>query len=114
MSRNKSYKRRKRGAGRFVQLSERLQSTPAWSDLKPGPRALYLEIKRRFNGSNNGKIVLSHRDAAEALNVHRNTVGSYFEDLTEHGLIRQTQEPYLGPEGVGRSALLAITEEPCD
>ena len=76
MSRNKPYKSKKRGAGRFVRLSERLQATAAWSDLKPGPRALYVEIRRRYNGMNNGRILLSHREAAEALNVHRNTVGA--------------------------------------
>lgn len=46
--------------------------------LKPGPRALYAELKRRYNGSNNGRIFLSHRDAANALHVTatRLTLGS--------------------------------------
>lgn len=114
MSKSKPYKWKKRGAGRFVQLSERLQATAAWSDLKPGPRALYIEIRRRYDGKNNGRILLSHRDAAEALNVHRNTVGAYFDSLIDHGFICQTQAPYLGPDGVGRSALLRITEEACN
>ena len=34
--------------------------------LKPGPRALYVELKRRYNGVNNGSIYLSHRDASKA------------------------------------------------
>ena len=106
------YKHRKRGAGRFVQLSEYLQSTAAWADLKPGPRALYIAIKRRYNGTNNGRIILSHREAADALNVHRNTVGPYFADLIEHGFVRVAQGHYLGPEGVGKAALLVITEAP--
>jgi DNA-binding transcriptional MocR family regulator len=108
----KPYKHHKKGAGRHVQLSEYLQTTPAWSDLKPGPRALYIAVKRRFNGSNNGRIVLSHREAALALNVHRNTVGPYFQELIEHGFIRVIQGPYLGPEGIGKSGLLALTELP--
>ncbi|GGE20546.1 hypothetical protein GCM10011360_06520 [Primorskyibacter flagellatus] len=106
------YKHHKKGAGRHVQLSEYLQATAAWADLKPGPRALYIAVKRRFNGSNNGRIVLSHREAALALNVHRNTVGPYFQELIEHGFIRVIQGPYLGPEGIGKSALLALTELP--
>ncbi|MFC0160563.1 hypothetical protein [Mameliella alba] len=108
----KPYKKGKRGAGRFVQLHEYLQKTAAWRDLKPGPRALYLEIKRRYTGTNNGRIVLSHREAAEALNVHRNTIGPYFTELIDHGFIRIEQGAYLGPDGVGKSALLAITEAP--
>lgn len=107
----KPYKKGERGTGRFVQLHEYLQKTEAWGDLKPGPRALYIEIKRRFTGTNNGQIVLSHRDAANALNVHRNTIGPYLADLIEHGFIRIEQGAYLGPDGVGKSALMAITEE---
>ncbi len=75
------YKRRKRGAGRFVQLPQWVQASDAWATLAPGPRALYIELKRRFNGTNNGAIYLSHRDAAAALNVHRNTVGPWFREL---------------------------------
>lgn len=114
MNGKKPYKWKKKGAGRFVQLSERLQVTAAWRHLKPGPRALYIEIKRNFNGRNNGRIVLSHRQAAEALGVHRNTVGSWFNALIENGFIRLTTRPHLGPEGVGKAALLRLTEEACD
>ena len=109
----KGYKSHKRGGGgRFVQLPEWLQASEAWATLKPGPRALYVELKRRFNGSNNGRIVLSHRDAASALNVHRNTVGPWFAELEERGLIRMTQGPHLGPSGIGQSALWVLTELP--
>jgi hypothetical protein len=107
---SKFYKSRKRGAGRHLQLSEHLQSTEAWASLKPGPRALYIELKRRYNGSNNGRIFLSHRDAAKALNVHRNTVGPYFKELEERGLIRMTQAAHLGVAGIGQAALWALEE----
>ena len=114
MSHNRPYKRKKKGAGRFVQLSEKLQKTEAWALLKPGPRALYVEIKRRFNGYNNGRIVLSHREAAVALNVHRNTVGPWFQVLIDKGFIELTCRPHLGPDGVGKAALIALTEEACE
>ena len=79
--------------------------------MKPGPRALYVELKRRFNGSNNGRIFLSHRDAAKALNVHRNTVGPWFEELQERGFIHMTQGPHLGPSGIGLASVWALDEE---
>lgn len=107
---SKFYKSRKRGGGRHLQLSEHLQSTEAWASLKPGPRALYVELKRRYNGSNNGRIFLSHRDAAIAINVHRNTVGPYFRGLEERGFIRMTQASYLGTAGIGLAALWALEE----
>ncbi len=106
----KPYKSQKRGAGRHVQLSEYLQKTQAWATLKPGPRALYIELKRRYNGYNNGRIVLSHREAAVALAVTRNTVGPWFAALQERGFIAMTVGPYLGPSGVGRSALWSLQE----
>lgn len=107
---NKGYKGRKRGGGRHVQLSEALQVTEAWASLKPGPRALYVELKRRYLGKNNGRLVLSHRDAALALNVHRNTVGGWFDELEARGLIWKTQEGCLGPSGVGTAPWWALSE----
>lgn len=108
----KKYRNGKRGAGRHVQLSESLQATEAWADLKPAPRALYIELKRRYNGRNNGNIILSHRDAAKALNVNRNSVGRWFKELEEHGFIKMTRAPHLGPEGVGRATVWALQECP--
>lgn len=110
----KPYKGHKKGAGRHVQLPEWLQASEAWATLKPGPRALYIELKRRFTGSNNGRIILSHRDAAKALNAHRNTVGPWFQDLQDRLLIRMTQAPHLGPSGVGQTAHWALEELPTD
>lgn len=100
----------KGGGGRHVRLEEWFQREGAWATLPPGPRALYLELKRRFNGNNNGEIFLSHRDAAIALNVHRNTVGPWFKDLEARGLIHMTRAPHLGPSGVGRASTWALAE----
>lgn len=112
MSRAKTYKRHKKGAGRHVQLPEYLQACEAWATLKPGPRALYVELKRRFLGGNNGEIFLSHREAAKALNVHRNTVGPYFDELEARGFIRCTVRHHLGPSGVGLASKWALEELP--
>ncbi len=108
----KPYKHHKRGAGRHVQLPEWLQASVAWATMKSGPRALYVELKRRFNGHNNGQIYLSHRDAAKALNAHRNTIGSWYTELEQRGFIMMTRGPHLGPEGVGVASTWALTELP--
>lgn len=106
------YKRQKRGGGRHVHLSEYLQATEAWATMKPGPRALYIELRRRYNGANNGDIFLSHRQAALALNVNRNTATEYFADLVERGFIRMTVGPHLGPSGIGQASKWALEDEP--
>lgn len=109
----KSYKYHKKGgAGRHVQLPEWLQASEAWATMKPGPRALYVELKRRFNGSNNSTIYLSHRNAAVALNVHRNTVGPMFRELERRGFVRLVVAPHLGPSGIGEASVWALEELP--
>jgi hypothetical protein len=108
----KPYTRHKRGAGRHVQLPEWLQASEAWATLRPGPRALYIELKRRFNGTNNGHIIFSHRDAAAAMNVHRNSVGPWFDELQARGFIILTQAPCLGPAGIGKASVWALGEMP--
>jgi hypothetical protein len=107
----KRYKHNKRGVGRFIQLPEWVQASPAWATLPPGPRALYIELKRRFNGTNNGDIYLSHRDAAAALAVHRNTVGPWFKMLEARGFIFLTCAPHLGPSGIGKASVWGLAEE---
>ncbi|GGL77503.1 hypothetical protein [Wenxinia marina] len=100
-----------RSKGRYVQLHEWFQRTEAWATMSPGPRALYVEVKRRFNGANNGDLFLSHRDAAKALNVSRNTASRYFAELQERGFLRMTQAHCLGPAGIGQTCKWALEEE---
>jgi len=111
-------RRQKRGkgasSGPFVMLAAWLMDTPAWRTLPVGPRALYVELRRRFKGSNNGKVTLSHREAAQALAVHRNTVGPWFKELERRGFITQTLGYHLGPSGVGETTLWALDEEALD
>lgn len=108
-------RRGKRGnrssAGPFVMLAYWLMDSPAWRTLPVGPRALYVELRRRFKGGNNGKLTLSHREAAQALAVHRNTVGPWFRELERRGFITPTVGYHLGPSGVGETTLWALDEE---
>ena len=110
MSTKRPYKQHKKGTPQFVMLYNWMIDSEAWLDLKAQPRALYLLIKRRFNGNNNGEIYLSHRDAAQLLNMHRNSIGRYFDILIEHGFLKQTSRPHLGPSGVGQSSKWELTE----
>jgi len=108
-----SRKKYKRGhSAPFIQIEHWVYDSPAWQSLKPGPQALYLALKRRFNGGNNGDLFLSHRNAAEALNVGRDTVGRYYGELQDKGFIRQTVGHCLGPSGVGQASKWALTEYP--
>jgi hypothetical protein len=109
---SKPYKYHKKGTGRHVQLPEWLQASEAWATMRPAPRALYIELKRRFNGSNNGEIYLSHRDAAEALNANRNSIGPWLKVLKERGFISLSTPPHLGSSGVGKASKWRLEELP--
>jgi DNA-binding transcriptional MocR family regulator len=97
---------------KFVKLDEELLASDAWAFLKPGPRVLYVELKRKFTGSNNGSIFMSQRDAAIALNVTKDTVTGYFKALEKVGLIQVTNEGKIGPSGIGTSPTWQIMELP--
>jgi Predicted transcriptional regulators len=98
------------GGSRWVQLPEWLLGTPAWCGLSVGARALYIELKRRFNGGNNGNLRLSHREAAALLGLHRNSIGKLFRELEGAGFIRMMEGYYLGPSGVGLTSCWALDE----
>lgn len=78
---------RNSGMGNFIALPHYVFDCSAYREMKPGPRALLDELIRRYNGSNNGQIGLGHREAAKCLNVNKDTVGGYFEELEKRGFI---------------------------
>lgn len=91
-----------------------MADTPAWRTLKPAPRALYLEIKRQYKGYNNGRVLLSYRDAAERMNCSYNSVGGWFKELEKRRFIVCMQRPHLGPSGVGQTSHWRLTEYDCE
>lgn len=80
-------KGRSKTRGQFVALPHWMLSTPAWRFLKPVDRVLYVEVARLYNGSNNGRLALSTRDAAERCNAHRDTIGAAFRRLEAAGFV---------------------------
>jgi hypothetical protein len=90
--------RRKRiagGSGRYLRLEHWFLKSPAWRSLPCAARALYLEIAMRYNGSNNGRISYSVREASLALNVSR-SAGKYLIDmLQDRGFIVATKRGHF-------------------
>jgi hypothetical protein len=62
-------------------------SSTAWQSPPSPSRALYVELAKRYNGSNNGKIGYSVRQAAEDLNITPGTASRHFRILTKRGFI---------------------------
>ncbi len=96
------YKRQRRGAGhnakgrskggeRFVKLPYWLLDSPAWLALKPAARSLYVELSKRYNGSNNGEISMSVREAAKLVRIAKDTATKTFYELEEKGFILRNE-----------------------
>ena len=64
-----------------------IMQSAAWLSLDPVARCLWTEIVFRYNGYNNGNIGLSCREAAERLNVSKDTAARAFNDLQDRGFI---------------------------
>jgi len=80
----------------FTQLFHYMQDCLAWTTLTPADRAVILELARRYDGSNNGRIGLSARDAADRCWINKDTATRCFRTLEERGFITCTQESRFG------------------
>lgn len=113
-----SSKRRKQGhsAGgseHWTKLIRHTMEEPAWRALSSTAQALYPWIKLQWRGAdfnNNGKIMLSVRQAAAAMGVRPDTATKAFHDLQRKGFIVQMKPARLGIEGAAKAAEYEITE----
>src|SRR5215469_3435698 len=89
MSRRNSTDRtgRSKRAARHVRLYHWMMATPAWKSLNGNQRAIYVEIAARYDGSNNGRIPYSVREAAQALHIGKATAARDLIVLEERGFI---------------------------
>jgi hypothetical protein len=104
---------------KYVALSDWLLKCPAWKACSVYERSLYIEIKRRYNGSNNGNIPLSHREAQRELNCTNRPILAAFAGLEEKGFIKPTQKGSFNwktstGDVRGRSTRWELTEYPAD
>ena len=77
---------------RHVRLHNWLMNTKAWRSLKPGPRAMLVELYSLYNGENNGALFLSERDAGTRLNISKLTARKYFIELEDKGFIKAKEK----------------------
>lgn len=76
---------------RFVWLKHWLLNSPAWKSMKPIPRALYVALRKRFNGTNNGQISISVREAATEIRCAKDSAMRALWELEEKGFIKCSQ-----------------------
>jgi len=87
-----SKRRRDRETRRFVRLEHTLLHSPAYRSLSPLARTLLIELVSLHNGSNNGEIYFSQRDAAAAAGVADvGSAGRGLKELLDRGFIAVTR-----------------------
>lgn len=72
----------------FVKLTRNLLESEAWKHASPEARCIYIAIRQRYNGTNNGELALSCRDAAKVIQGSKNTASRKLNELMEKGLIK--------------------------
>src|SRR5258708_5947820 len=80
-----------KGKERYVMLRHWLLNSAAWKCLPVGAQALYVSIAQRYNGSNNGRIPYSLREAVEALHVSQGIAHYLLGILQDRGFITCTK-----------------------
>ncbi len=99
----------------YTQFTRSLGEEPAFRAMSPKAQILYVWLRLEWHGdkaNNNGKICLSHRQAATRLGVNRNSIGSAFFDLQAKGFIVVKKMAALGVQGEGRCPEYELTELP--
>jgi hypothetical protein len=96
MAKFSATRRKMRGQGNhsgpnFIQLFHYVKRSVEYHNLSLAARALLTEIHDRFNGCNNGMIVLGVREAQYELHCGHATVCRAMRELDDAGLARPTQ-----------------------
>lgn len=82
----------------------------AWKNLSANARASYLEIKKRYNGQNNGKISMSVRELAAAFDWSVSTAWRTFQELEAAGFIEAVSKSGFNVK-TRRASVWLLTEE---
>ena len=99
---------------RYVKLRLWLLDAPAWKSLPANARALYIELARRYNGSNNGRISYSVREAAQALRVSLSTASHLLRILQDRRFIVCTKRGAFSLKTTKDASEWQLTEYDCD
>jgi hypothetical protein len=61
--------------------------SPAWRSLSGPAVKVWFELRSRFHGGNNGRLILSYEEAAGLLGLGKSTVKRALDELQDKGFI---------------------------
>ena len=82
--------------GQFVCLPFNFLDSLAYKYLSNAAVCAFIQIKRRFNGANNGDITVSCRQIASVCQMSRNTASRALAELQAKGIIKKTHQGIFG------------------
>jgi len=80
--------------GRYITRCHDMLKSDAYRDLSLTARCLLEEFQIAYNGSNNGSLSISTKNASRLLKVSEPTAIKAFRELVEHGFIKLTEHHY--------------------
>ena len=84
-------KHKRKGRSKFIMIEGYVKRSAAWRALTPIERNAYIEVKWRYDGSNNGRIALGCRELSDELGMSRNTADRALDQLVEKGFIAKAK-----------------------
>ena len=94
----------------YAPLSYPFLKSPAWRSLSGPASKVWLEVRSRYNGGNNGKLSLSLDEGARLLHLGKATVQRALRELQEKGFLVMTERG----QWYGRKATLwRVTDKSC-
>ena len=111
MPNRQNKKGRSKSDGQYMTLSYFQVHHPAWRSLSGPAIKVWIELRSRFNGRNNGKLALSLDEGARLLGMSKSTVRRAYQELEKKGFIVMTKQGHW----YGRLATeWRITDQSCD
>jgi hypothetical protein len=100
-------KPRRRGAkseyiGSHVRLYHWELKSLAFRSLSVGARALLIDLKALYNGTNNGGLFLSVREAGKRLGVAKDTASKYLRELELRGFVKAREHGHFSMKSASR------------
>jgi hypothetical protein len=77
---------------RHIQIPHRVLNSPAYLQLSPRAKLLYIDVRIKFNGFNNGDISASLSDLEKRGWRSSSTLALKLRELEDHGLLVKTRQ----------------------
>lgn len=106
--------------GKYTPFYEWLLNSPAWCSLDAYAQIVYLHLRRRYNGKNNGAITASTRELCRNINCSDKPVTRALRDLQDRGFIVAIQKgsfnwkTRIDGQSKNRATVWLLTELPQD